>query len=97
MLVERFVEKPNRATAQQYLAERGYCRNAGMFVLKASVWLNALTTFRPDIYSATAAAWGGKTQDNPFARPGKAEFAAIPSESIDYAVMERCLGSPVII
>lgn len=93
MLVERFVEKPNRATAQRYLAEGSYYWNAGIFVLKASVWLNALSSFRPDIYSATAAAWGGKTQDNSFIRPGKAEFAVIPSESIDYAVMERCPGS----
>jgi mannose-1-phosphate guanylyltransferase/mannose-6-phosphate isomerase len=91
--VLRFVEKPNVDTAQQYLNEGGYYWNAGMFVLKASVWLNALTAFRPDIAKATAAAWNGKAQDNTFVRPGKAEFTAIPSESIDYAVMERCPGS----
>ena len=93
MSVQRFVEKPNAATAQQYLAEGGYYWNAGMFVLKASVWLHALTAFRPDIANATATAWNGKTQDNIFVRPGKVEFTAIPSESIDYAVMERCPGS----
>lgn len=93
MGVQRFVEKPNATTAQQYLKEGGYYWNAGMFVLKASVWLNALTAFRPDIANATTGAWNSKTQDNAFVRPGKAEFKAIPSESIDYAVMERCPGS----
>jgi mannose-1-phosphate guanylyltransferase/mannose-6-phosphate isomerase len=91
--VLRFVEKPNAVTAQQYLNEGGYYWNAGMFVLKASVWLQALAAFRPDIANATAAAWNGKTQDDAFFRPGKIEFSAIPSESIDYAVMERCPGS----
>jgi len=72
MVVQRFVEKPNADTAQQYLDEGGYYWNAGMFVLKASVWLNALSAFRPDIAKATSAAWQGKTQDNAFIRPGKA-------------------------
>jgi mannose-1-phosphate guanylyltransferase/mannose-6-phosphate isomerase len=91
--VQRFVEKPNAATAQQYLSEGSFYWNAGMFVLKASAWLKALAAFRSDIANATAAAWSGRTQDNAFIRPGKAEFTAIPSESIDYAVMERCPGS----
>jgi len=91
--VKRFVEKPSIDIARQYLDEGGYYWNAGMFVLKASVWLHALTAFRPDIANATATAWNGKTQDNIFVRPGKVEFTAIPSESIDYAVMERCPGS----
>ena len=90
MAVRRFVEKPNAVTAERYLKEGDYYWNAGMFVLKASVWLQALTAFRPDIANATVAAWNGKSQDKAFVRPGKAEFTAIPSESIDYAVMERC-------
>lgn len=97
MQVQRFVEKPNAATARQYLAEGGYYWNAGMFVLKASVWLNTLEQFRPDILRATTVAWELRTTDAnpvaPFVRPGKVEFAAIPSDSIDYAVMERCPGS----
>jgi len=97
MQVQRFVEKPNLPTARQYLAEGGYYWNAGMFVLKASVWLKALEQFRPDILQATSEAWDKRSTDNnpatPFVRPGKAEFTAIPSESIDYAVMERCPGS----
>ena len=95
MSVQRFVEKPSADTAQQYLNEGGYYWNAGMFVLRASVWLNALAAFRPDIAESTTIAWNGKTQDNTFVRPGKAEFTAIPSESIDYAVMEHCPGSSV--
>ena len=93
MDVQRFVEKPNATTAQQYLKEGGYYWNAGIFVLKAAAWLKALTAFRPDISKTTAAVWSGKSQDNSFIRLGKAEFTSIPSESIDYAVMERCPGS----
>ena len=93
LVVERFVEKPNESTARQYLAEGGYYWNAGMFVLKASVWLQAIESFRPDIAATTRAAWAQRSSDSAFVRPGAAEFAAIPSESIDYAVMERCPGS----
>ena len=95
--VEKFVEKPDSETAQRYLAEGGYYWNAGMFVLKASVWLKALKEFRPDISNATQAAWQSKTSDAKFVRPGKEEFAAVPSESIDYAVIEHCPGSPFLI
>lgn len=91
--VEAFTEKPNSETAQRYLAEGGYYWNAGMFVLRASTWLNALAQFRPDIATATREAWAGRSADAPFIRPDKATFAAIPSESIDYAVMENCPGS----
>ncbi len=95
--VDKFVEKPNSETAQRYLEEGGYYWNAGMFVLKASVWLKALKEFRPDIANATQAAWQKKTRDARFVRPGKEEFAAVPSESIDYAVMEHCPGSQFVI
>jgi len=68
-----------------------------MFVLKASVWLKALERFRPDMAQAARAAWASRSADSntasPFIRPGKVEFAAIPAESIDYAVMEHCPGS----
>jgi mannose-1-phosphate guanylyltransferase/mannose-6-phosphate isomerase len=91
--VQRFVEKPDADTAQAYLNEGGYFWNAGMFVLKASVWLKALEQFRPDILQATRLAWSQRSTDARFVRPGKAEFSAIPAESIDYAVMEHCPGS----
>jgi mannose-1-phosphate guanylyltransferase/mannose-6-phosphate isomerase len=93
LVVERFVEKPDEATARRYLAAGGYYWNAGMFVLKASVWLQAIESFRPDIAATTRAAWAQRSADAAFVRPGAAEFAAIPSDSIDYAVMERCPGS----
>ena len=89
----QFVEKPDATTAARYLAEGGYFWNAGMFVLKASVWLDALQQFRPDILAATRAAWAARSTDAKFVRPGKAEFAAVPAESVDYAVMEKCPGS----
>ena len=91
--VAQFVEKPDLATARRYLAEGGYFWNAGMFVLKASVWMAALDRFRPDIALATRTAWAQRSTDAKFVRPGKAEFAAVPSESVDYAVMEKCPGS----
>ena len=93
MQVERFVEKPDAATAARYLAEGGYYWNAGMFVLRASVWMRALETFRPDIAAATRQAWDGRATDAQFVRPQANLFAAVPSESVDYAVMERCPGS----
>jgi mannose-1-phosphate guanylyltransferase / mannose-6-phosphate isomerase len=92
--VKAFVEKPAAATAQQYLDEGGYFWNAGLFVLKASVWLNALKQFRPDIHQTILQAWtkrsAGANTATLFVRPGKDEFTAIPAESVDYAVMERC-------
>jgi len=91
--VAQFVEKPDAATAARYLAEGGYTWNSGMFVLRASVWLKALEQFRPDILAATQAAWSGRTPDERFVRPTREAFLAVPSESVDYAVMERCPGS----
>lgn len=97
MLVRCFSEKPDAMTAQKYLDKGGYYWNAGIFVLKASVWLKALETFRPDIAQATKASWDKRTADlnseTPFVRPSEVEFASIPSESVDYAVMEHCPGS----
>lgn len=97
LVVERFVEKPDEATAKQYLAEGSYYWNAGIFILKASVWLQAIEFFRPDIAATSRAAWVLRSCDAAFVRPGATEFAAIPSESIDYAVMERCPESRFLI
>ncbi len=90
--VVRFVEKPDAATAQRYIDTGGYSWNAGMFVLRASVWMAALERFRPDIATACRAAYAARASDAKFVRPGKDEFAAVPAESVDYAVMERCPG-----
>ena len=91
--VVAFVEKPNQATAEGYVKEGGYYWNAGMFVLKASVWLAAIEQFAPALSQATRTSWEARKTDGAFVRPGKAEFEAIPSESVDYAVMEHCPGS----
>ncbi len=95
--VQAFVEKPDQATADSYLAQGGYYWNAGMFVLKASVWMAALERFRPDISQAARKAWAARSTDNSttttFVRPGKAEFSVVPAESVDFAVMEHCPGS----
>lgn len=97
LIVERFVEKPDEATAKQYLSEGGYFWNGGMFVLKAGVWLAALKEYRPDILAAAEKAWQAKISDvscgSDFIRPAKELFNAIPSESIDYAVIEKCPGA----
>jgi mannose-1-phosphate guanylyltransferase/mannose-6-phosphate isomerase len=94
LTVQAFVEKPNQATAEAYIKEGSYYWNAGMFVLKASVWLAAIEQFAPAILQATHTAWTARKTDGAFVRPGKAEFEVISSESVDYAVMEHCPGSP---
>jgi mannose-1-phosphate guanylyltransferase/mannose-6-phosphate isomerase len=93
--VQAFVEKPDVLTAKQYLQEGCYYWNAGMFVLKASVWLAAIGKFAPATLQAIRKAWDVRKTDGAFVRPGKAEFQAIPSESVDYAVMEHCPGSEI--
>ena len=93
-VVEQFVEKPNTQVAKSYLQDGGYFWNGGMFVLKASVWLAAIKEYRPDIFEATEAAWKAKSVDGStgtnFIRPEKDAFNSIPSESVDYAVIEKC-------
>ncbi len=91
--VAEFVEKPDADTAARYLAEGRYYWNAGIFVLRASVWMAALERFRPDIAQSCRSAWAARTSDGAFVRPDAALFAAVPSKSVDYAVMEHCPGS----
>ena len=91
--VAQFAEKPDLATAIHYLACGDYLWNSGMFVVRASVWLAALEKFRPDILRATKESCTLLTSDLPFVRPNEALFSTIPTESIDYAVMEKCPGS----
>jgi len=93
--VRAFVEKPDLATAQRYLQDGRYLWNAGIFVLKASVWLAALERFAADIAADTRLAWQGRTRDAGFVRPASEAFARVRAESIDYAVMERCPGSGI--
>lgn len=86
--VSRFVEKPDLATAQDYLASGDYLWNAGIFVIKASVWLAKIEQCRPDIAMACRQAYEGRQQDLDFLRPDKNHFTACPADSIDYAVLE---------
>ena len=87
--IARFVEKPDLTTAQDYLREGTYLWNSGLFMMRASIWLAAMGICRPDILVACQDAWNlGKT-DGEFSRVGKDAFAQCPSDSIDYAVMER--------
>lgn len=86
--VKSFQEKPDLKTAEAYLNEGDYLWNAGMFIVKAQVWLEAIHRCRPDILAATQLAFHKKTIDGLFVRPDPIHFKHIPSESIDYAVME---------
>jgi mannose-1-phosphate guanylyltransferase/mannose-6-phosphate isomerase len=88
--VLNFTEKPDLATAEIYLKSSDYFWNGGMFVLRASVWLKAIQNFSPDIYEATLKAFNQKTNDDIFIRPDENLFKAIPANSIDYAVIEKC-------
>ncbi|WP_398311290.1 mannose-1-phosphate guanylyltransferase/mannose-6-phosphate isomerase [Zoogloea sp.] len=87
--IAAFVEKPDAATAQRYLDSGDYLWNSGLFMVKASVWLKAMAQLQPAMSAACAAAWAGGSRDADFVRVDKALFQACPSDSIDYAVMEK--------
>lgn len=87
--VERFVEKPDAATAQAYIDSGHYYWNSGMFAFRAGVYLTELGRWRPDILAACEQAMGKVTDDLDFGRVDTAAFTACPAESIDYAVMEH--------
>ena len=87
--VLRFVEKPDAATAQQYLEDGGYYWNSGMFLLRASRYLEELEHFQPAMVAAVRQAFASAARDGDFIRLDKAAFDVCPSDSIDYAVMEK--------
>jgi mannose-1-phosphate guanylyltransferase/mannose-6-phosphate isomerase len=92
-VIARFVEKPNLATAQAYLADGSYLWNSGLFMMRASVWLAAMGQCRADILAACQSAWDQGQTDGEFVRVDNDAFAKCPSDSIDYAVMERIAGA----
>jgi mannose-1-phosphate guanylyltransferase/mannose-6-phosphate isomerase len=94
--VKRFVEKPDLATAQGFLASGDFFWNSGMFVFKASTYLAELQQYRPDIHAAAQRAWQHSHRDLDFCRLDETAFAACPSDSIDYAVMERTASAAMI-
>lgn len=94
--VLRFVEKPDIATAQGYLRVGGYFWNSGMFLLRASRYLEELQRFRPEIVAAVRKAFDAASRDGDFIRLDKAAFADCPPDSIDYAVMEHTGAAMVL-
>lgn len=94
--VAQFVEKPDVATANEYLACGEYYWNSGMFLFRASRFLSELKAFRPDIYAACVQAMGTINPDLDFVRVDKSAFVACPSDSIDYAVMEKTTDAVVV-
>ncbi len=94
--VDRFVEKPDRATAEGFLRDGGYYWNSGMFLFRAERFLSELTRFKPEIAAATEAAVRLGYTDLDFCRLHEDSFNACPSDSIDYAVMEHTERAVVV-
>ncbi len=90
--IARFVEKPDLETAQAYLDAGNYLWNSGLFLMRASTWLSAIGICRPDILQACQTAMSLGATDGTFLRVDKDAFARCPSDSIDYAVMEKIAG-----
>ncbi|WP_426270869.1 mannose-1-phosphate guanylyltransferase/mannose-6-phosphate isomerase [Dyella kyungheensis] len=94
--VAQFVEKPALATAESYLADGGYDWNSGMFLFKASRYLEELELHAPEILQAVRAAHASAKGDLDFVRLDSEIFAQVPDNSIDYAVMEKTRRAAVI-
>ena len=94
--VERFVEKPDLATAQKYLQSGEYLWNSGIFMLSARAWLDELARLRPDMLAACQAICAEKTADGDFIRLPRERVAQCPADSIDYAVMEKTQRGSVV-
>ncbi|MFK8051072.1 MAG: mannose-1-phosphate guanylyltransferase/mannose-6-phosphate isomerase [Halioglobus sp.] len=87
--LDRFVEKPDLATAREYLASGDFLWNSGMFLLSANTYLEELGRLAPQILEICKESMSKATTDLDFIRPDKDSFLACPSDSIDYAVMEK--------
>ncbi len=94
--VERFVEKPDQQTAERYIKSGAYLWNSGMFLFSARKYLEELEKFAPEIVAACRAAHSGAVKDKDFLRLDPKCFALCPSNSIDYAVMEKTDAAAVI-
>ena len=94
--VEAFVEKPDAGTAEKYISSGGYFWNSGMFLLKASAYLDELGELAPEMLAACQASMSSKTLDGDFVRPDPDAFSACPSDSIDYAVMEKSRNAVMV-
>jgi len=94
--VDAFVEKPSIEVAKEYLELGGYFWNSGMFLFKASRYLEELKKHHPDIYEACQLSMDGISKDIDFLRINEQAFDACPSDSIDYAVMEKTDDAVVV-
>lgn len=90
--VKSFVEKPDVTTAEVYLASGDYYWNSGMFMMTAAVWLDEIKRQNPEIYDACVQAYQHGVKDVDFYRVDADVFSVCPSDSIDYAVMEKAVG-----
>ena len=88
-VIARFVEKPDSKTAQCYLDSGDFLWNSGVFMMRASVWGDAIRQCRPDVFEACRSAWESGKKDGLFLRACEEAFGLCPSDSIDYAVMEQ--------
>ena len=94
--VEQFVEKPNQETAQAYLDSGNYFWNSGMFLFSASTYLQELKRHAPDIFESCHQAYASLESSEDFQRIPEPIFASCPSDSIDYAVMEKTASAVVV-
>jgi mannose-1-phosphate guanylyltransferase/mannose-6-phosphate isomerase len=94
--IAQFVEKPDLATASRYVESKEYFWNSGMFLFRATAFLDDLRALAPDIYEACAQAFTAAKHDLDFTRLPAKEFGACRSDSIDYAVMEKTKHGVVV-
>ena len=94
--VTSFREKPDRATAESFIASERFLWNSGMFAFSAAKYLEELRRLRPDMVAAVEQAYAKSTRDLDFVRLDKESFAKCPSDSIDYAVMEKTVSAVVV-
>ncbi len=87
--IAAFVEKPDSATAEKYLASGDYLWNSGMFMMTAENWLKAIRALQPEMADCVEQAWQQGERDRDFFRIAEALFSVCPADSIDYAVMEK--------
>ena len=90
--VSAFVEKPDETKAREYVDSGQYLWNSGIFIVRASIWLKEIERFRPDIFEACTDALKTESHDGDFVRIDEKVFSQCPSDSIDYAVMEKITG-----
>ena len=95
--IDEFVEKPDYKTAKKYVDSGGYFWNSGMFMFKASVYLSELEKYEPEILSACQKSCQTEFYDLDFIRLNEQEFLKCPSQSIDYAVMEKTKNASMVI